>query len=66
MRIPISWLAEYADLPAGTTPEALHAALVRVGFEDTVSVLAIVMTPPRRLSGSCTLRNSLPKSPGMP
>ena len=34
MRIPISWLAEYADLPAGTTPEALHAALVRVGFEE--------------------------------
>ena len=23
MRIPVSWLAEYADLPAGTTPEAL-------------------------------------------
>ena len=34
MRIPISWLAEYADLPAGSTPEALHAALVRVGFEE--------------------------------
>ncbi|WP_375388476.1 phenylalanine--tRNA ligase subunit beta [uncultured Amnibacterium sp.] len=34
MRIPISWLAEYADLPAGTSPEALHAALVRVGFEE--------------------------------
>ena len=34
MRIPLSWLAEYADLPAGTTPEALHAALVRVGFEE--------------------------------
>jgi phenylalanyl-tRNA synthetase beta chain len=34
MRIPLSWLAEYADLPVGTTPEALHAALVRVGFEE--------------------------------
>ena len=34
MRIPVGWLAEYADLPAGTTPEALHAALVRVGFEE--------------------------------
>ncbi|MGN6446789.1 phenylalanine--tRNA ligase subunit beta [Amnibacterium sp.] len=34
MRVPISWLAEYVDLPAGTTPEALHAALVRVGFEE--------------------------------
>ena len=34
MRIPLSWLAEWADLPAGSTPEALHAALVRVGFEE--------------------------------
>lgn len=34
MRIPLSWLAEYADLPAGTTAQALHAALVRVGFEE--------------------------------
>ena len=34
MKIPISWLREYADLPADTTPEALHAALVRVGFEE--------------------------------
>lgn len=34
MRIPLSWLAEYADLPVGTTPAALHAALVRVGFEE--------------------------------
>lgn len=34
MRIPLSWLREWADLPAGSTPEALHAALVRVGFEE--------------------------------
>lgn len=34
MRIPVSWLAEWADLPAGSTAEALHAALVRVGFEE--------------------------------
>uniref|UniRef100_UPI0035C9C9C9 phenylalanine--tRNA ligase subunit beta n=1 Tax=uncultured Amnibacterium sp. TaxID=1631851 RepID=UPI0035C9C9C9 len=34
MRIPLSWLAEFADLPVGTTPAALHAALVRVGFEE--------------------------------
>ncbi len=34
MRIPLSWLAEWADLPADSTPEALHAALVRVGFEE--------------------------------
>ncbi|WGD37930.1 phenylalanine--tRNA ligase subunit beta [Lysinibacter sp. HNR] len=34
MRIPLSWLAEYVDLPAETTPEQLHAALVSVGFEE--------------------------------
>jgi phenylalanyl-tRNA synthetase beta chain len=34
MRIPLSWLAEWADLPAGLEPAALHAALVRVGFEE--------------------------------
>ncbi|MDH2444963.1 phenylalanine--tRNA ligase subunit beta [Amnibacterium sp. CER49] len=34
MRIPLSWLREWADLPADATPEALHAALVRVGFEE--------------------------------
>ena len=40
--------------------------LVRVGLEVTVSVLAIVTTPPRRLSGSFTLRKSDPLTPGMP
>ena len=34
MRIPLSWLAEWADLPEHATPEALHEALVRVGFEE--------------------------------
>jgi phenylalanyl-tRNA synthetase beta chain len=34
VRIPLSWLAEWADLPEHATPEALHAALVRVGFEE--------------------------------
>ncbi|MFC4224894.1 phenylalanine--tRNA ligase subunit beta [Lysinibacter cavernae] len=34
MRIPLSWLAEYVDLPADVTPEQLHAALVSVGFEE--------------------------------
>ncbi|MGN6743481.1 MAG: phenylalanine--tRNA ligase subunit beta, partial [Amnibacterium sp.] len=34
MRIPLSWLREWAELPAESTPEALHAALVRVGFEE--------------------------------
>ncbi len=34
MRIPLSWLAESVELPAGTTPEQVHADLVRVGFEE--------------------------------
>lgn len=34
MRIPLSWLAEYVDLPPDTTPEAVHAALVSVGLEE--------------------------------
>lgn len=34
MRIPLSWLAEHVALPADTTPEQVHADLVRVGFEE--------------------------------
>ena len=34
MRVPISWLGEYVDLPEDVTMEHLHAALVKVGFEE--------------------------------
>lgn len=34
MRIPLSWLGEHVTLPAGITPEQVHADLVRVGFEE--------------------------------
>ena len=34
MRIPISWLGEYVDLPEDVSVEHIHAALVRVGFEE--------------------------------
>jgi phenylalanyl-tRNA synthetase beta chain len=34
MRVPLSWLGEYVDLEPGTTPEDVHAALVRVGLEE--------------------------------
>ncbi|RUR02008.1 phenylalanine--tRNA ligase subunit beta [Labedella endophytica] len=34
MRVPLSWLAEYVELSQGTTPEDVHAALVRVGLEE--------------------------------
>jgi phenylalanyl-tRNA synthetase beta chain len=34
MRVPLSWLAEFVDLEPSTTPEDVHAALVRVGLEE--------------------------------
>lgn len=34
MRVPLSWLREYVEVPAGVTPEDVLAALVRVGFEE--------------------------------
>lgn len=34
MRVPLSWLAEYVELPADTTPEAVQSALVKVGLEE--------------------------------
>ena len=34
MRVPLSWLGEWVDLPAEVTPEQVHADLVRVGFEE--------------------------------
>ena len=34
MRVPLSWLREYVDVPVDATPEDVLAALVRVGFEE--------------------------------
>ncbi len=34
MRVPMSWLAEQVDVPAGTTAEQVAADLVRVGLEE--------------------------------
>ncbi len=34
MRIPISWLREFVDVPLDVTPAEVHAALVSVGFEE--------------------------------
>ena len=34
MRVPISWLGDWVDLPEDVTLEHLHAALVKVGFEE--------------------------------
>src|SRR3954454_10652240 len=33
MRAPVGWLAEYVDVPAGTTVEDLDTAFVRLGLE---------------------------------
>ncbi len=34
MRVPISWLREFVDVPLDVTPDDVHAALVSVGFEE--------------------------------
>jgi phenylalanyl-tRNA synthetase beta chain len=34
MRVPLRWLGEFVDLAPGSTPEDVHAALVRVGLEE--------------------------------
>ena len=34
MRVPLSWLGEYVDLPSDATPASLMDQLVRVGFEE--------------------------------
>lgn len=34
MRVPLSWLREYVDVPTDAAPEDVLAALVRVGFEE--------------------------------
>ncbi|CAB4602992.1 MAG: phenylalanine--tRNA ligase subunit beta [Actinobacteria bacterium] len=37
MRVPLSWLAEYVDLPGDATPDSVMAELVKVGFEEEAS-----------------------------
>lgn len=34
MRVPLSWLGEFVDLPDNVSLEHVHAALVRVGLEE--------------------------------
>ena len=33
MKIPLSWLREFAEIPADITPEVIESAFVKVGFE---------------------------------
>src|SRR5688500_4133397 len=44
-RIPLTWLAEHVELPAGLTAEQLAADLVRVGLEDEAIHPAAVTGP---------------------
>lgn len=34
MRVPLSWLREFVDVPKDASPEDVHAALVMVGLEE--------------------------------
>ena len=34
MRVPLSWLAEYVELPQNATPDDVMAQLVKVGLEE--------------------------------
>jgi phenylalanyl-tRNA synthetase beta chain len=34
MRVPLSWLAEYVELPKGSTADSVMAELVKVGLEE--------------------------------
>ena len=43
--IPVTWLADHVDLPAGTTAEQLAADLVRVGLEEEAVHGAAVTGP---------------------
>ncbi|GAA4266690.1 phenylalanine--tRNA ligase subunit beta [Frondihabitans peucedani] len=45
MRIPLSWLGEYTDLPDDVTLEHVHEALVSVGFEEEDVHLSEVTGP---------------------
>jgi phenylalanyl-tRNA synthetase beta chain len=46
VRVPIGWLAEHVDLPAGTTVEDLDTAFVRLGLEVEEVHRAPVTTGP--------------------
>lgn len=45
MRVPLSWLAEYVELPTGVTLKQVHEDLVRVGFEEEELIPAEVSGP---------------------
>ncbi|GDY57943.1 hypothetical protein SVIO_085660 [Streptomyces violaceusniger] len=53
MRVPLSWLREYVDLPAGETGRDVQAKLVAAGLEvETVEQLGAGLKGPWS-SGRC-------------
>ncbi|PSK97634.1 phenylalanyl-tRNA synthetase beta subunit [Murinocardiopsis flavida] len=47
MRVPVSWLREYVDLPADVTPRGLAAKLISVGLEvETVDEVGAELAGP--------------------
>ncbi|WP_222196147.1 phenylalanine--tRNA ligase subunit beta [Modestobacter italicus] len=46
MKVPVSWLSELVDLPAGITVEELDAAFIRLGLEVDAVVRPPVTTGP--------------------
>ncbi|MEL0316898.1 MAG: phenylalanine--tRNA ligase subunit beta, partial [Aquiluna sp.] len=38
MKVPLSWLAEYTELPSSATPHDVMAELVKVGIEEESSI----------------------------
>ena len=52
MRVPIGWLAEYVDVPAGTSVEDLDTAFVRLGLEVEEIHRPEERPPPRRPGSS--------------
>ncbi len=58
MRIPLTWLREYAQVPAGATAEDVMADLVKVGFEEEA-----VHRPLDGISGPIVVGRVLSKVP---
>ena len=38
MKVPLSWLAEYVELPKDATPHDVMEQLVRVGLEEESAI----------------------------
>ncbi len=58
MRIPLTWLREYAQVPAGATAEDVMTELVKVGFEEEA-----VHRPLDEISGPIVVGQVLTKEP---